>query len=81
MTTARVDILWNRGVFDPVDDRNVGNFSRSIVSTLLDYTEWFIASCRRVDKCYRIFFQIFSKLQTDSGFRELSREKFFDLSG
>lgn len=75
MTTARVDILWDRGVFDPVDDRNVGNFSRSIVSTLLDYTEWSIASCRRVDKYYRIFFQIF--FQASNGLGLIKQRKIF----
>ena len=75
VTTARVDILWNRCVFDPVDDRNVENFSRSIVSTLLDYTEWSIASCRRVDKCYRIFFQIF--FQASNGLGLIKQRKIF----
>lgn len=79
VTTARVDILWNRGVFDPVDDRNAGNFSRSIVSTLLDYTEWSIASCRRVDKCYRIFFQIF--FQASNGLGLIKQRKIFWFIG
>lgn len=79
VTTARVDILWNRDVFDPVDDRNVGNFSRSIVSTLLDYTEWSIASCRRVDKYYRIFFQIF--FQASNGLGLIKQRKIFWFIG
>lgn len=79
-----LDILWNRSarrVFDPADDRNVANSSRSIVSILLDYMERSIVSWRWVDKCYGIFFfKFFPRTRSVHEFSRIKR-KIFDLSG